>query len=51
MSEKKTKKPEIVTVDVDAFIARKMKAINLMENKAKARYLAERLTENRKGRK
>lgn len=55
MAEKK-KTAEIVEnteskekpADVEAFIQRKMKAINEMENKATARYLAERVIGNRK---
>lgn len=33
----------------EEFIARKLRAINMMENKAKARKLAERVLANRKG--
>ena len=36
-------------VDTEAFIQRKMKAINEMQNKATARYLADRVIKNRKG--
>lgn len=35
-------------VDVDKFIARKLKALNEMENKAKARSLGERVLRNRR---
>ena len=35
-------------VDVDKFIARKLKALNEMENKAKARSLGERVLKNRR---
>lgn len=42
MAEKENKKAEN-TVDVQAFINRKLKAINEMPNKAKARALAERV--------
>lgn len=34
-------------VDVQAFVARKLKAINLMTNEAKARGLAERVMRNK----
>lgn len=44
MAEKK-KKAE--ATDVEKFIARKLKAINEMQNKAKARALAERVLKNR----
>ena len=40
---KAAKKP----VDVEAFIARKLRAINKMENKAHARVLGERVLQNR----
>lgn len=36
-------------VDVEAFIARKLTAINQMEDEAKARNLASRVLSNRKG--
>lgn len=50
MAEKKEKEvPE--KVDVDAFVARKLKAINEMENKAKARFLAQRILESKRGKK
>lgn len=35
-------------VDIDKFIARKLKALNEMENKAKARSLGERVLKNRR---
>lgn len=44
MAEKKTEEKK---VDVQAFKARKLKAINQMENKAKARGLAERVLNNK----
>lgn len=43
------KKEEEAKVDVKAFIARKLKAINEMENKALARDLARRLMMNKRG--
>lgn len=43
MAEKK----EVKQVDVQAFIARKLKAINQMQNKAKAKAAAERVLSNR----
>lgn len=49
MAEKKEKAPE--EVDIDAFVARKLKAINEMENKALARRLAQRVLENKRGKK
>lgn len=45
MAEKK----EANTVDIEAFIARKLKAINEMDDKAKARDLARRLMMNKRG--
>lgn len=39
---------EKAVVDVDKFIARKLKALNEMENKAKARSLGERVLKNRR---
>lgn len=39
---------EPAKVDVEAFIQRKMKAINDMQDKATARYLADRIISNRK---
>lgn len=50
MAEKKETKAEAVVVEknVDAFIARKMKAINEMASPAKAKKSAERVLWNRK---
>ena len=45
---KPEKKPMKKTVDVDAFINRKLKVINEMTNKAQAKVLAERVISNRK---
>lgn len=45
---KPEKKPMKKTVDVDAFINRKLKVINEMTNKAQAKALAERVIANRK---
>ena len=42
--------PEQKGVDVEAFIQRKLYAINEMENKALAKVLAERVISNRKER-
>lgn len=42
--------PEPKGVDVEAFIQRKLYAINKMENKALAKVLAERVISNRKER-
>ena len=42
-----TKKKPKEENSVEAFIARKLKAINEMQNKAKARSLAERVLKNR----
>ena len=44
MAEKKKKSEQ---TDVEKFIARKLKAINEMQDKAKARALAERILNNR----
>ena len=49
MAEKKEK--ETPEIDVNAFVSRKLKAINEMENKAKARFLAQRVLENKRGKK
>lgn len=58
MSEKKEKeapeKKEKETpekVDVDAFIARKLKAINEMDDEAEAKFLADRVLGNKRGKK
>lgn len=48
-AKKAEKAEKAATVDVNAFIARKMKALNEMENKAKARELAKRLIMNKRG--
>lgn len=45
MAEKK----ETKSVNVDAFIARKLKALNNVPNKARAKRDAERVLANRKG--
>ena len=42
-----TKKKKAEPSDVEKFIERKLKAINEMQNKAKARSLAERVLKNR----
>lgn len=50
MAEKKSKKEETPEkVDVDAFIMRKLKAINEMENEASAKFLAQRVLDNKRG--
>ena len=49
MAEKKEK--EAPEFDFDAFVARKLKAINEMENKAKAKFLAQRVLESKRGKK
>lgn len=49
MADKKEEKKEEKKVDVSAFIARKLKAINEMDNKALARDLAKRLMMNKRG--
>lgn len=46
MAEKKEVKKEENKVDVSAFKARKLHALNNMQNKAKARQLAERVLKN-----
>lgn len=48
----KAKKAEIPVdepIDVEAFINRKLKAINKMANKAKAKSLANRVMNNKRG--
>lgn len=45
MAEKKQE--EVQKVDVQKFIERKLKALNEMNNKAKAKALAERVLKNR----
>lgn len=45
MAEKK--EVEVKEVDVQAFVARKLKAINKMQNKAKAKAAADRVLSNR----
>ena len=49
MAEKKDAVEKTAKVDVAAFIARKMKAINEMEDKDAARSLAKRLLMNKRG--
>lgn len=49
MAEKKEATPKVAKVDVNAFVARKLKAINEMENKAMARDLVKRLMMNKRG--
>lgn len=50
MSEKKEEKAvEKPVVDIEAFIARKLKAVNEMDNRAMARDLAKRLMMNKRG--
>ena len=52
MTEKKEKEaPKQEVVDVDAFVSRKLKAINEMENKAEAEFLAQRVLANKRGKK
>lgn len=50
MAEKKEKEAS-AKVDVDAFIARKLKDINEMDNEAKAEFLAARVLSNKRGKK
>lgn len=50
MAEKKEKEAP-AKVDVNAFIARKLKDINEFENEAKAEFLAERVLSNKRGKK
>lgn len=47
MAEKETKVEQKPVVDVEAFIARKLRAINQMKNKALAKTLGERVLKNR----
>lgn len=49
MAEKKKETPD--KVDVTAFISRKLKVINEMESEAKAKFLAERVLGNKRGKK
>ena len=51
MAEKKEKEAPKQEVDVNAFISRKLKAINEMENKATAKFLAQRVLDNKRGKK
>lgn len=51
MAEKKEKEAPVKKVDVNAFIARKLKDINELENEAKAEFLAARVLNNRRGKK
>lgn len=50
MAEKKEKETP-AKVDVDAFVARKLKDINEYENEAEARFLADRVLGNKRGKK
>lgn len=47
MAEEKKEKQAEANVDVQAFIARKLKSINKMTNKAKAKAAAERVLNNK----
>lgn len=47
MAEKETKEITKKPVDVEAFIARKLRAINNMKNRALAKTLGERVLKNR----
>lgn len=47
MAKEETKATEKKPVDVEAFIARKLRAINQMKNKALAKTLGERVLKNR----
>ena len=49
--EKKTETKKTPAVDVDAFVARKLKDINELENEAKAKFLATRVLDNKRGKK
>lgn len=50
--KKKTETKETpVEVDVNAFVARKLKDINELENEAKAKFLATRVLDNKRGKK
>ena len=50
MAEKKAKETP-AEVDVNAFVARKLKDINELENDAEAKFLAARVLDNKRGRK
>lgn len=45
----KTETPE--KVDINAFVARKLKAINELESEAEKRFLAQRVLNNKRGKK
>lgn len=47
MAEKETKEVAKKPVDTEAFIARKLRAVNQMKNKALAKTLGERVLKNR----
>lgn len=51
MAEKKKEKKEETpkVVDVDAFIARKLRIINELDSDAEAKFLAERVLSNKRG--
>lgn len=51
MAEKKEKKEDVKGVDIDAFTARKLKDINELESDAMAKFLAERVLSNKRGKK
>ena len=48
-TEKVEEAPAKDVVDVDAFIARKLIAINEMDNEASAEFLAQRVLNNKRG--
>lgn len=51
-AEKKTEKKDApIKVDVDEFIARKLKYINDLEDEAEAKFLAMRVLGNKRGKK
>lgn len=51
MAKKKEKETPERKVDVNAFVARKLKDINEIENEALAKFLAERVLNNKRGKK
>ena len=50
-AEKKEKETPVVKVDVDAFVARKLKDINEDDNEREKAFLAQRVLNNKRGKK
>lgn len=50
-AEKSVENETPMEVDVNAFVARKLKAINLLDSDAEKKFLAQRVLNNKRGKK